>query len=414
MGKSQLKLMGVVGVTWLLAVSCGGTDDDATVPFGSGTGGAAAAAGSSGGGDAGASASGGGAGDAGTGGGSAQGGSGGAFGGSGGGTWPDGGPEDAGPDVDFKYDAPIYDGFVEACVETVAKAEPLPLDLYFMLDTSGSMGGNNITALHEGVTSFCNDSAAAGIWVTGQRFAIGGFNETCNSTDYGTPAVPWGQLPYVSFTSWVNGLQATGYTPSVPALQGAVDACKSRLQSEPNHKCVVVFVTDGNPEGNCPPTGSSAQTPLGNIAADSCASGIPVFTIGFPNLPALGQGIINHVADQGCTDQAFIIQSGSMGSQFTDQLKAIQNASLGCEFLVPQSDGGLIDPEQVRLTYTPGGGGASQEFPRVDDASQCSGVGWYYDDNNSPSKLILCPDACTLVKADSTGEVNVAFGCEGS
>jgi hypothetical protein len=316
--------------------------------------------------------------------------------------------------VNFGYDAPSHDGFGEACVETVAKAEPLPLDLYFMLDTSGSMAGSNITALHQGVVNFCNDPSAAGIWVTGQRFAIGGFSESCNPVDYATPAVPWGQLPHGSFTSWVNSLTATGYTPSVPALQGAVNACKARLLSAPNHKCVVVFVTDGNPEGNCPPTGSAAQTPLGNTAADSCANGIPVFAIGFPNLPALGQTIINHVAAQGCTGQAFIIQSGSMGSQFTDQLKAIQQASLGCEFLVPQSDGGLLDPSQVRLTYTPGSGGAPQDIPRVNDAGQCNGFGWYYDNNNAPSKLILCPDACNVVKSDPTGEVNVAFGCEGS
>ncbi|MFW5739597.1 MAG: hypothetical protein ACOC1F_04460, partial [Myxococcota bacterium] len=125
-------------------------------------------------------------------------------------------------------------------------------------------------------------------------------------------------------------------------------------------------------------------------------------------------GIINHVAQQGCTGQAFIIQSGSMGSQFTDQLKAIQQASLGCEFLVPEADGGLIDPNQVRLTYIPGGGGAPQEFPPVDDASQCNGLGWYYDNNAAPTKIILCPDACNVVKADPNGEVNVAFGCEGA
>lgn len=425
MGKSHCIVLGALGLALSVGVSCGGTDDNDALPLGSGDSGVGGSgAGSSGaGGTAGGSASGGHAGDAGSGATGANGGdggssaSGGGTGGSGatGGGWPDGGDGDAAPDVDFSYDAPVHDGFVEACVETVAKAEPLPLDLYFMLDTSGSMSGNNISALHQGVVSFCNDPTAAGIWVTGQRFAIGGYSETCDSADYANPAVPWDQLPYGAFTNWVNGLNATGYTPSVPALQGAVDACKARLQSAPNHKCVVVFVTDGNPEGNCPPTNAAAQTPLGNIAADSCANGIPVFAIGFPNLPTLGQSIINHVAAEGCTGQAFIIQSGSMGSQFTDQLKAIQQASLGCEFLVPEAEAGLVDPDQVRLTYTPGGGGPEQEFPRVDDASQCNnGMGWYYDNNNSPSKLILCPDACDIVKNDPNGEVNVAFGCEGS
>ena len=410
---AALPLALVVG----LAVGCGSGDSE-SASGGTGGAGAVGGAGGSGGASAG---SGGGAGDSGagggTGGGTATGGSSGT-GGNGGWPNPDAGGSSSGdadvPDVDFTYDAPANDGFVEACAEVVAKAEPLPLDLYFMLDTSGSMSGSNIDALHQGVVSFANDPSAIGIWVTGQRFAIGGYSESCNAADYANPAVAWGQLPYPGFANWVNGLAATGYTPSVPALQGAVNACKARLQSVPNHKCVVVFVTDGNPEGNCPPTLAAAQTPLGNIAADSCANGIPVFSIGFPNLPTLGQNIINTIAQQGCTGQAFIIQSGSMGSQFTDQLKAIQQASLGCEFLMPQSDGGLVDPNQVRLTYTPGGGGAPQDIPRVDDASQCSGAGWYYDNNNAPSKLILCPDTCNTVKNDPTGEVNVALGCEGS
>jgi hypothetical protein len=318
---------------------------------------------------------------------------------------------EAGPDADFGYDAPIIEK--EACASLVVKAEPLPLDLYFMLDTSGSMSGTNITALHQGVSNFCTDPTAAGIGVTGNRFAIGGYSETCDPVAYGTPAVAWGVLPHPGFVLWVNSLNATGYTPSVPALTGAVMACKARIAAQPTHKCAVVFVTDGNPEGNCPPTSSAAQTPLGNVAADACANGIPVFTIGFPNLPALGQGIIDHVAQKGCTNKAFIIQAGSMGTQFTQQLKNIQQSALGCEFLMPKVDGGLVNPMAVDMKYTPGGG-QQQTLPRVNDASQCIGDAWYYDNNADPTKLLLCPDTCTKVKADPNGKVDIDLGCLGS
>lgn len=317
------------------------------------------------------------------------------------------------PDADFTYDAPNLDVAQEACAVVKVKAEPLPLDLYFMLDTSGSMSGTNITALHQGVVNFANDPSAAGIGVSGNHFAIGGFNETCNAGDYGTPAVPWHTLPYPAFTNWVNSLQADGYTPSVPALTGAVNACKARIQSEPTHKCVVVFVTDGQPEGNCPPTNQAAKAPLGTIASGSCTAGIPVFAIGFPNLTALGQDIVNYVAQQGCTNQAFIIQAGSMGAQFTAQLKVIQQASLGCEFLMPTTDAGAIDQDKVEMKYTPGGG-TEQTLPRVDAQGNCAGDGWYYDNNSNPSKLILCPDSCNKVKADTQGKVDVSLGCLGS
>jgi hypothetical protein len=273
------------------------------------------------------------------------------------------------------------------------------------------MSGSNITALHQGVVTFCNSPSAAGIGVTGNHFAIGGFNETCDADIYGTPAVPWGVLPFPAFTSWVSGLPADGYSPFVPALTGAVTACKSRVQAQPTHKCVVVLVSDGQPEGNCPPNGQAAQAPLGQIAAQSCAAGSPVFAIGFPGLSALGQNIINAVAQQGCTGQAFIIQGGNIGQQFLDELKKIQQASVGCVFLMPTTDAGLVDKNKVTIKYTPDGG-TEQIIPHVDDQSKCGGGdGWYYDNNTNPTKLALCPARCTTVKNDQGAKINVSAEC---
>ena len=102
-----------------------------------------------------------------------------------------------------------------------------------------------------------------------------------------------------------------------------------------------------------------------------------------------------------------------VGAQFTQQLKNIQKSSLGCEYLMPKLDGGLINPAAVDLKYTPGGG-VQQSLPRVNDSTLCVGDGWYYDDNANPTKLLLCPDTCTKVKADSAGKVDIDLGCLGS
>jgi hypothetical protein len=390
----------LIGVTCVAACSAGseggsGTGGNGAVAAAGGNAASAGTAGSSGAGAGGSGAVGGG--DASVGGG----GTGGA------------GVSDAGfPDVNFYYDAPVITP--EACASTVVEGKLTPIGLYFMLDTSGSMGGSNITALKTGVTSFAGGATAAGIFVTGQRFPIGGFNETCASSAYASPAVPWGVLPYPSFNAWVNGLTATGYTPSIPGLQGAVDACKARIAAQPTHKCVVVFVTDGNPEGNCPPTGSAAQTPLGNIAAGALAAGIPVFAIGFPGLPALGQGIINHVASQGGTGSAFIITGGNIGQQFTTQLQAIQSKTLGCEYVMPTTTQGTIDPNKVQVEFTSGGGNP-QTIGRVANAAACGpNGGWYYDNPANPKLIKLCPTTCTAVQADSKGKVEINLGCLGS
>lgn len=402
--------------SWLYAVpslafvfaACG-TGSNADAP-GSG-GGSAASAGSAG---AAASAGNGGGGAGGSGGGSAgSSGSAGDASASGGGSGLTGGADAGFPDVEFYYDAPVI--VPEACASTVVQGQLTPLDLFFMLDTSGSMNGGNITALKTGVVNFANGGAAAGIGVSGQRFPIGGFNETCAASAYAAPAVPWGALPYGAFTTWVNGLSATGYTPSVAALTGAVDACKARIASQPTHKCAVVFVTDGNPEGNCSPTGSAAQTPLGNVAAGAFALGIPVFAIGFPGLPAIGQGIINHVASQGGTGTAVIISSGNIGAQFTTALQNIQKTTLGCEYLMPTTSQGVIDPSKVQVTFTGGGGGNPQTIPPVANAAACTASGgWYYDNPANPKLIKLCPATCTAVQADSNGKVNIDLGCLGS
>lgn len=392
-----------MGLCWVVACSAGGQGSDGT----GGSGAVAAAGGNA------ATAGSGNAGAAG-GGNSGGGGAGSDASAGGGGTGAGaGGAADAGfPDVNFYYDAPIITP--EACASTVVEGKLTPLDLYFMLDTSGSMSGSNITALKTGVTSFAGGAAAAGIFVTGQRFPIGGYSETCASSAYGSPAVPWGVLPYPSFNAWVNGLTATGYTPSVPGLQGAVDACKARIAAQPTHKCVVVFVTDGNPEGNCPPTGSSAQTPLGNIAAGAFAAGIPVFAIGFPGLPALGQGIINHVASQGGTGSAFIISGGNIGQQFTAQLQAIQSKTLGCEYLMPTTTQGTIDPNKVQVDFVSGGGNP-QTIGKVANAAACGpSGGWYYDNPANPKLIKLCPSTCTAVQSDPKGKVEINLGCLGS
>jgi hypothetical protein len=324
-------------------------------------------------------------------------------------------PGDATADAQ-QPDAPdALDAQQDACVPVVVQPEIMSLDLYFMLDTSGSMTGTNINALKTGVINFCNDASAAGIGITGNHFPIpkatDPYDETCVTDAYSNLAVPWDVLPYPTFASWVNGLTADGYTPTYAALTGAVDACKARIASQPTHKCAVVFVTDGNPEGNCDPQGTETGTmnALGGVAAGSYAAGIPVFTIGFPNLPSAGQIVIDYIAQQGGSTSAFIIQSGSMGAQFTAHLKAIQ-ASVGCEFLMPALNPAVYDIDSVEVRYTPGGG-TTGSFPRVIAQADCSGDGWYYDNNTTPTKILLCPDSCTKVKADSTGSVQIYLGC---
>jgi hypothetical protein len=171
---------------------------------------------------------------------------------------------------------------------------------------------------------------------------------------------------------------------------------------------VIVLATDGQPN-DC---GSN----VGNVSAVAAqgASGSPkilTFVIG------VGSSLSNldQIAQSGGTGKAFIVDTtGNVGQQFIDALNAIRGAALACEYLIPQPEGGVIDPKKVNVQYTPGSGGAPEIWPKYDNEATCppNGDGWYYDNDASPSKVILCPGTCAKVKQDSKGQIDVLFGCQ--
>ncbi len=86
---------------------------------------------------------------------------------------------------------------------------------------------------------------------------------------------------------------------------------------------------------------------------------------------------------------------------------------LGCEFSLPQPDGGTLDPSTVAVQYTPGGG-APKPLTRVTDPSKCAANpdGWYYDSNTAPTKIVFCQELCSTAGVDTSGKVEVLAGCK--
>ena len=41
-----------------------------------------------------------------------------------------------------------------------------------------------------------------------------------------------------------------------------------------------------------------------------------------------------------------------------------------------------------------------------------NGGGWYFDDNQNPTAIILCPQTCSAVQSDAQAQIDVSFGCE--
>ncbi len=121
-------------------------------------------------------------------------------------------------------------------------------------------------------------------------------------------------------------------------------------------------------------------------------------------------------AAAGGTGQAFIIDTTANGlAQFVDAMHSIRaGQGLPCDYSIPTSERGPVDLAMVNLDYR-SGYDSNTTIPlwHVDDTTRCSPgqLAWYYDDAKSPRKIRLCDQACSQIKLDVNGEVDVSVGC---
>jgi len=102
---------------------------------------------------------------------------------------------------------------------------------------------------------------------------------------------------------------------------------------------------------------------------------------------------------------------------FDELAKKIISGSkpLACEWTIPPPEPGkTLDPYKVNVQFVDQATGQPETIYHVDDASQCdpSLGGWFYNDNNAPTTVKLCPTSCSTVSGAGQGsKINVVFGC---
>jgi hypothetical protein len=326
------------------------------------------------------------------------------------------------PDVSFIYDADIGDGAVSAdsaCAADVNAGKKRPVDIIWVVDTSGSMS-EEIAQIKANINAqFANILSASGLDYQVIMLAdrglgtyqvcayppLGGQNcgdnapvfhaidQTIASTnslslilstyDSANAALNWAHLlrfnavkVFIEVTDDNSSLTAANFETQLfnklpTGMFGTITNRNYIFHS-------IIGVTAGNPTTKCPSAvniGAQYQTlsnNTGGLMLPVCATDYsPIFQ-------QIANGIVG---------------------------------SLACEFLMPTASGGAaIDPNNVSMQYTPSGG-AAVTIPHVPDATQCSGDGWYYDDNLNPTKLLLCPTTCTTVQGAQGGKVDILVGC---
>jgi hypothetical protein len=346
-------------------------------------------------------------------------------GGAGGGGGGGGGAGGAGGSVIIDGDA--------ACVAEPRAGEQVPLDLFFMVDKSGSMtcpvgtaganctngqmpvpAVNRWTSIKEALNAFAASDQSRGLGMGMAFFPLMTGNRLlCTPQDYATPVAPIAALPGQAgaISNALNSQMPNGSTPTVPALSGAIQYATGYAQTNPGRTVAIVFATDGVPTECAANNNSIAGAEAVARAALMGTPSIRTYVLGVgPRLDNL-----NDIAVAGGTTKAHLVESGG-SAELINALNEIRKNALTCDYQIPVIPGKPLNFEQVNVNVRIGPAPAMEQLiRRVDDAAACgTGPGWYFDvpPNASPKKITLCPGTCDPMLKATGSTMNVLIGCQ--
>jgi len=295
-----------------------------------------------------------------------------------------------------------------------------PVDMFIMMDRSSSMlytvPNSTVTrwsAFQEGMEQFVQEASMqdlrAGINFFGASRWGGEDAIDCDVDGYATPKVEIAQVSEngEELVAAIVANQPAGLTPTMPALQGAVQHAKDWLTSGRNEgrAVVVVLVTDGYPTQCNMPISIQAIAEVSKEAFE--VDHIRTFVIG------LAAGFnLNTIAQAGGTENATLLDENEPTQGLVDALINITDTKIACDYDIPTPPEGMeFDRDLVQVLFTPMSSGR-EEIPRIDSAAACSinpNGGWYYDNPLDPKQIRVCP--CTCSRINQAGSISVSLGC---
>lgn len=320
-------------------------------------------------------------------------------------------------------------GNKQGCAVVSEQAELAPVYLVFLLDESGSMGdgpnGNKAEKWDPVVSalkSFFADPASTGITASLSVFpnnknkTMSAANQQmapdCNSSAYETPIVMPTALPdATTFAAAITSLEPPNEfgTPTYPGLSGTITYAETVLEEDPTRKVAIVMVTDGQPY-SCGNYNNDIRHTAS--AAAAVADHIPTYVIGVED-ENNALSALNDIAVAGGTEQAFIVnvaEPEQTRTSLLDAINLIRGQAISCDLEIPAAPPGkTFKDDEVDVQFTPDGGAAV----KLAYGTDCTGdAGWHYDNLDDPKRILLCDSACSTVKADPKGKLDVVFMCD--
>ncbi|MBW2456359.1 MAG: VWA domain-containing protein [Deltaproteobacteria bacterium] len=291
------------------------------------------------------------------------------------------------------------------CVPDPVQLDIPVLNLILLIDrsasmTQGTLWPDTVTA----VSQFLSDSQSRALYVAVNYFPAVQSTGQCQVSDYNPPHVPLTDLLNNAsvIANDVSSQFPYNGTPPAPALEGSIDFAGAHKSQNANHEVVLAMVTDGEPT-------TCEQNPsviAATVAAGVSQHGVRTYTIGIGDVTTT---YLDLLASAGDTGQGYNNKSNTL--QVSASLSDIHERAFPCSYPIPTPPQGPLQPDQVNVTYTPGGGSA-QAIPHANDENDCgNGDGWTYDSNQAPTEIHFCDSTCADLRQDTAPQVEVLFGC---
>jgi hypothetical protein len=310
----------------------------------------------------------------------------------------------------------------EVCAGQTAMVKSIPFDMFIMLDQSLSMNEPLVTgqpttrwqAITKAIDDFVSSPSVSQLGVGIGYFGVPKTGSpgvtSCDLADYAKPAVEIGPLSdpatVSALTQSIAMHMPSSTTPTAPALGGALQHAKEWAMAHTDRPTIVVFATDGVPS-DCDPLAQDTISAMYVKPAAETDPKVRTFVIGAGSGGSVSA--LKRFAQDGGTGVPVIVQdSPDTAKQVTDALLRISHTNVSCSYDVALPDGGLVDPNRVnvRLTLT---GMAPTLLDYIAPPKMCGASGgFYYDNNDHPSKVLLCESTCSSL---FDGSIDVIVGC---